>query len=325
VTGAATPSGRVGPYIPAAWRVRAALAATPRPTPVSAPRASTPLFSPVVPAEPTPPFGTAAAALTTSETPRSATPWASSVVETPWSVASLAEQVPSDELPWIDAFLAATPAVPMAAVPDDAAHDDDSALATGEPEGTPRATPLGVVAVESTEEWPLDEAAEELHALSAQLQSVVPTAEHNPERLFAESGLLQPLPAWSDDDIVDIMPVARLRTPPSSAPAAVTPPVSATEAAGIHSSPSRGVTPLQTPAINPAVEQWAERERRAAAGELPAGPAPEAGPEAAAHALELLARRVRSGELTIPGYDPKLGDAAALVAALAALLGVRLG
>lgn len=46
--------------------------------------------------------------------------------------------------------------------------------------------------------------------------------------------------------------------------------------------------------------------------------------EAAALALELLALRVRAGELVLPGYDPKTGDAGALVVALAALLGIRL-
>ena len=45
--------------------------------------------------------------------------------------------------------------------------------------------------------------------------------------------------------------------------------------------------------------------------------------ESAARALETLAQRVRSGELLLPGYAPELGDAAALAAALAALLGIR--
>jgi hypothetical protein len=45
---------------------------------------------------------------------------------------------------------------------------------------------------------------------------------------------------------------------------------------------------------------------------------------AAAQALETLAHRVRAGELQLPGYDPRMGDAGALVLALAALLGVRL-
>lgn len=45
--------------------------------------------------------------------------------------------------------------------------------------------------------------------------------------------------------------------------------------------------------------------------------------ESAARALETLATRVRGGELVLPGYAPEMGDAAALAAALAALLGSR--
>lgn len=64
------------------------------------------------------------------------------------------------------------------------------------------------------------------------------------------------------------------------------------------------------------------------AGELQA-PAPparsaESRAESAAQTLEILAQRVRAGELPLAGYDPALGDAAALVTALAAVLGVRL-
>jgi hypothetical protein len=50
----------------------------------------------------------------------------------------------------------------------------------------------------------------------------------------------------------------------------------------------------------------------------------DASAQEAAHALEVLARRVRAGELALPSYDPRMGEPAALVAALAALLGVRL-
>lgn len=62
-------------------------------------------------------------------------------------------------------------------------------------------------------------------------------------------------------------------------------------------------------------EEWAARARREA--ELTGNT------EATALALEALARRVRSGELTMPSFAPDMGDAAALSAALAALLSVR--
>jgi hypothetical protein len=39
--------------------------------------------------------------------------------------------------------------------------------------------------------------------------------------------------------------------------------------------------------------------------------------------LESIARRLRSGELQVPGFVADRGDAAALAAALASLLGAR--
>jgi hypothetical protein len=62
-------------------------------------------------------------------------------------------------------------------------------------------------------------------------------------------------------------------------------------------------------------EHWAARARRESER--------SGTNEAAALALESLARRVRDGEISIPGYTPDMGDAAALAAALAALLSVR--
>ncbi len=44
---------------------------------------------------------------------------------------------------------------------------------------------------------------------------------------------------------------------------------------------------------------------------------------AAAAALEVVARRLRAGELTVPGFRADSGDAAALAAVLASLLGAR--
>jgi len=52
-------------------------------------------------------------------------------------------------------------------------------------------------------------------------------------------------------------------------------------------------------------------------------PGATAGTTPVAEALEHLASRIRSGELTVPGYEPGMSDAAALTAALAAVLGVR--
>jgi hypothetical protein len=57
---------------------------------------------------------------------------------------------------------------------------------------------------------------------------------------------------------------------------------------------------------------------RGSDGELPAS-------RAAAAVLEDIAQRVRRGELTLPGYVPGMGDAAALAATLTALLASRQG
>ncbi|WP_337170701.1 hypothetical protein [Gemmatimonas aurantiaca] len=287
------------------------------------------------------------------------------------TVVEAAGDAPDDSLPWIDAFLATTPAASMDAIPDlaeavretaeaesivdfdadlDANFDTsfaadfagdftrdfasdvtadieadveaDSAVDVGveaeaatfaafaevgiESEGLQELTDAGepsdVVgrseepgasdavgpspAVEAmnapsapVDEWPLEEAASELDLLAHRLEAFAPPPSTEPAALFAEPHTPEPLPVWSDDDMVDIMPVRQ---------------------------------PLFTPRSQPAAlgAQAADRDGSA---------------EAAAHALELLARRVRTGELPLPGYEPRMGDAAALVAALAALLGVKLG
>ena len=99
---------------------------------------------------------------------------------------------------------------------------------------------------------------------------------------------------WSDEEFMDIMPVRRvLRTPMSSQ--------------AVDSS-----------------SQWAERARAAQVARDAAQDAGVGRASEAAEALEMLARRVRSGELTVPEFDGRMGESAALVAALAAVLGVRL-
>lgn len=62
-------------------------------------------------------------------------------------------------------------------------------------------------------------------------------------------------------------------------------------------------------------EHWAAQARRAGA--------PENHAEAAANLLEKVARRVREGSLTVPGYTPQMSDAAGLAAALSALLNAK--
>ncbi|AMW04901.1 hypothetical protein GEMMAAP_08745 [Gemmatimonas phototrophica] len=213
----------------------------------------------------------------------------------------------TSELPWIEAFLAATPAVPMRSVPTPLVSQIVEAASLD-------TLPDAAAAEPPAEEWPLQDAAEEFRALSAQMDIPATPAEADamaqdalaPDALFSGPADPAPLPAWSDDDLMDIMPIR-------------------------HS----GKTPLSNPAVQGDGDLWAERARKAqeeaqvfkamaAAPPAPELPAADATAEEAAHALEVLARRVRAGELMLPSYDPRMGEPAALVAALAALLGVRL-
>jgi hypothetical protein len=57
----------------------------------------------------------------------------------------------------------------------------------------------------------------------------------------------------------------------------------------------------------------------AARAPAPSGEDSEAA--AAAEIIESIALRIRTGELSLPGYRPSMGDAAALAATLTALLG----
>ena len=319
VVGASEPAIKVPPYHPL------------RPTPIGVPAIRTSLY---IPAFPTPGNEVAVEAdgviephlLTTADTAG------------PAEVSSVTPSTDHSALPWIDAFLAATPAASVSAIveaPDSTGatlgHAPTSFTPVATPaiaeealvdEPTPNVEQVADVAeiaavgdgldeqpVLAGDEWPLDEAATEFRAFSAQLDPTDP--ERAEPAAVPELHLPAPLPAWSDDDLMDIMPVR-------------------------HS----GKTPLSTAAIQPTdAELWSDRAQKAqeeaqviramasaqaavhsAAQAVP----PEASAEEAAHALELLAQRVRAGELMLPSYDPRMGEPAALVAALAALLGVRL-
>lgn len=154
------------------------------------------------------------------------------------------------------------------------------------------ALPMRAVADDSTsatEAWALDEAAAQMRALANDLRDRggVQRDADVAVRFFDASSTSANLMAWNDDDFIDRMGVPVLRDP-SRAPSA----------------PPGGNGDVRRPPT----------------------PVPESGEEnseAAARALELLAQRVRVGEITLPGYDPRLDDAAALATALAALLGAR--
>ena len=247
----------------------------------------------------------------------------------------------SESLPWIDAFLAETPAMGVPSIGADqqvekveqvanqmanqiAEHGQERGQVAPQPLHDPAVPDAPVVAPEepsrpmsraeriaslftptasltvpqpptaeapepaadapmAADEWPLADAATALDAMARQIGALGPVTPNDAGRGTPKGMESAPLSVWSDDDMVDIMPMSnRLFTPRH---------------------------PVAPPNMPSGAEEPVQRDP---------------GAEAAAHALEILARRVRAGELPLAGYEPRMGDAAALVAALAALLGVKL-
>jgi polyhydroxyalkanoate synthesis regulator phasin len=243
-----------------------------------------------------------------------------------------AQTTASDDLPWIDSFLASTPPLPMMAIEDasspvlvddvvddvvdevvdevaDEAVDEvaDDVIVEAyaqhvhfeEPVAPAAASHVSHATTDDT--WPLDEATPDFERLSQQID-----ASHGPEVVATPAQAAHAVPMnesepatpalapWSDEEFMDIMPVRRaMRTPMSSA------------------------------AVDQS-SQWAERARAAQVARDAAQDAGVGRASEAAEALEMLARRVRNGELAVPDFDGRNGESAALVAALAAVLGVRL-
>ncbi len=313
---------KVGPYVPAPWRGTPALDSGRAVTPHSvAPLVETPRFetprpmTPIVveamaapempPSYPTPAYFTPLVSQAQDDVVASAFELPGTVEETVGRAegasapptASLEPAAPM--LPWIDAFLSSTPAMPMRAIDERIDETMVPATASFTP-ASPEAIveeavaalwpmPAAPEAPTTSDAWALDDAAEQMRALADELREPQGLAHDAGEaaRLFDEPASPDLLSAWSDDDMIDIMPMQNERSVP----------------------PNR----MPTPAAISAIEPWADRARRSG----------DENAETAARALEVLARRVRDGEISLTGYEPRLGDAAALAAALAALLGVR--
>ena len=196
-------------------------------------------------------------------------------------------------LPWIDTFLTSTPAMSIRAVdeplaffapPSPEASVDDAVPAAGWP-----LIAAGEAVSTPSDAWALDEAADQMRAFADELRER--------ERIAGDTGTAvqssnatsssDPLSAWGDDDVIHITP--------------------------LHQAHPSGANRGPAPGASHSIEPWADRARRSGHEDA----------EAAARALEVLARRVRHGEISLVGYEPRLGDAAALAAALAAVLGVR--
>ncbi len=292
----------VGPFVPEPWRTNGG-SQTPMETPVE-------VETPMEPME---------------------TPATSTLQETSTAGKHAQEELADEqaaaeasvELPWIDAFLGAdedrgieTPVRSLIAdaeqsvpeMPAEQALPADLIAATfatsaAESETAAQAeTPLDAPAQSLAETeakthadndpeadtWPMEEAGTAMRALTADIRSRTP---HVPPTAPVASG-------------------QRAVTPLYVPPVASTPPLPMWD-----DDAAMDIMPVKAPKASPGTEPWATTARRESerAGN----------PEAAARALEALARKVRLGEIEVPGYSSEMGDAAALAAALAALLGVR--
>ncbi len=203
------------------------------------------------------------------------------------NVDSARRESDDSDLPWIEEFGEAIPDFSETLSSDASEHNDDMALVdddAGE-----------VIAADSSAEASSDDAAE-----TWAINEAGPSIAHIANELASASAppagvspTVAPSPAahtpWQDDEAwMDIMP-----TLPNT---------------GSH---------------DPAMDtSWA----RAFSDPMPPmtpPPLPTGDTQAAAASLEAIARQLRSGELCVPGFHAEAGDAAALAAALASLLGGR--
>ncbi len=205
-----------------------------------------------------------------------------------------------DALPWIEAF-AVDPEVTEFADPQATAFEHHAMLAAFDEEGRDGAHPeisdesalsnldessdAPPVLDSEDDTWVMNEASADIGQLADELIAVSAEASSNaPPATAAEPHL-----PWQEDEAwMDIMPA-------------------------LPNSGGRDVA---------AETAWARAFGEPPAP-LPPPPLPTGDAQAAAASLELIARRLRAGDLSVPGFHASRGDAAALAAALAALLGAN--
>jgi hypothetical protein len=263
------------------------------------------------------------------------------------SPAVVQTNTPTVELPWIDTFL------------DDAAGTDAADAVDGATEGALGEAFVEEAAVVEAEAVTADAAGGDAAPVSAEF--ALPTGDAAPEvadieaqrlgigQLGADAEEQSPSAESIAEAFADDVPsvIAESHAAESVSPPADAWPMDEAGAAmkalagEMPSPPQRAITPLYVPPVasTPPLPVWGDDDlmdimpvRAPAAADVSEEhwaasarrEAERAGnPEAAARALEDLARRVRAGQLELPGYAAEMGDAAALAAALAALLGVR--
>jgi hypothetical protein len=163
----------------------------------------------------------------------------------------------------------------------------------------------------TTELWPLADAAAAFRDLSVRLdqrsalgQDVAPAASSEPA-----------LAPWADDDFMDVMPVSVSSIAPEGGETNVLSGIAVSTAiateAGIGAEGHAEHVAVTDPEVlaHEPIDVYGGATVPVSAN--------------VAFVLERLAHRMRAGELSVPSYDARLGEQAALVAALAAVLGVR--
>lgn len=174
--------------------------------------------------------------------------------------------------------------------------------------------PVSVDAAEATTElWPLADAAAAFRDLSVCLdQRPAPGQELAPAASVSAESALAP---WADDDFMDVMPLSVSAVAPEGGEMKVLSGIAASTA--IATGAGTGVKGQGEHVAVADLALFAHEPNDVYGGATV--------PDSAnvAVVLEQLARRMRAGELSVPSYDARLGEQAALVAALAAVLGVR--
>lgn len=218
------------------------------------------------------------------------------------------EDASDSDLPWIENYLESDEERVCADAQDDVDGAEGEASLDVEPEPdieagdavletrdadasetAAHATKDEVSVDDEAEDWPMTDASADVAALASALPTPTPTPTPSTAPSSTTGPSAAELDVWQDDEAwMDIMPAL---------------PNSGTGDRTGDTSWARAFAEAPAPMTPPA---------------LPLGDV-----HAAAASLEAIARRLRAGELEVPGYLAEQGDAAALAATLATLLGAR--
>lgn len=210
------------------------------------------------------------------------------------------------DLPWIDAYA------------DDVQANSDDAAQVAEAHGNQASSETRSPTDSAPEDsWMLGDAGGRLDDLKRSMASLDaaqlaahPPAGSEPGNAHAAGSRADSDGAhrmWSEDEWMDIMPspASASEQPAQGLPASDTTPATAQALPASSAAPATAQA-LPASSTAPATAQVAHAR---------------SAQEASAQALEAVARRIRQGHVSVPAYQPDLGDAALLAGILASLLG----